>query len=92
MHKKTDFGRQEIDDVCYVTCAELVARTGRSRTAVFYDIQKGLLPATWGLVRKGERQHATRAWVIHPKDADDYAAAKSPNAAAKAPERSDGRS
>lgn len=70
MHSIRDFLDQKIDSVCYVTCRELVQRSGASRTKVFNDIKSGKLKAIWGkAMRNG---HYSRAWLIHPDDAATY--------------------
>ena len=71
MHNKTDFPKQDIDgSAIYVTCKEIVEKTGRSRTTVFLDIKKGKLPAIWGSVFNGDKPN--RSWLVHPDDAKEY--------------------
>lgn len=57
--------------VFYLQGKDVAAISGRSRTSVFLDIKKGILPATWGSVIKKDGT-PNRAWLIHPKDAEAY--------------------
>ena len=71
MHSKNDFIGQKVDfTACYLPCKEVADMAGRSRSTVFYDIQKRRLPAIWHATYRNGRK--TRAYLVHPDDAKKY--------------------